>query len=184
MQKNTTTYNIKKPITLLGMMGVGKTTYGKKLAAKLGVDFFDVDHVIEDEIGHSVSWIFENAGEDKFRDMEQRVIKELLEDKSPKVVALGGGAFNNKKGREFIKEKSRTIWLTSSAETIYSRVKVRKDRPLLEDVDDKLQKIKDIVSERETIYSEADFTVVTDEGTHKEIIETLVEIAIKKLKTN
>ena len=98
---------LKKQVTLVGMMGVGKTTFGKKLAAKLQVPFYDVDHEIEGDIGHSVSWIFENAGEEEFRKLETEKIRQLLDNGKPKIVALGGGAFISNENRKEIRSCRR-----------------------------------------------------------------------------
>ena len=175
-------YKISKPIVLVGMMGVGKTTYGKKIASILQIPFIDVDQVIENEIGHSISWIFENFGEEKFRKMEQAKIKEVLDENIPIILALGGGAFLNQETRELISNKAFSVWLKSSPEVIYSRVKARKDRPLLENVDDKLVKIKEIIKVREEFYSKADIEFDTDIGSPKDIPYNIINKIKNSLK--
>ncbi len=105
-------------IVLVGMMGAGKTTYGRKLAKNIGYDFYDIDQEIEGDIGHAVSWIFENIGEKEFRKMEETKIREITSLDSKKVVALGGGAFLNDNSRQLIKERAFSIWLKADAETI------------------------------------------------------------------
>jgi shikimate kinase len=172
------TYKITKPIVLVGMMGVGKTTYGKKAAATLKIPFLDIDQMIENEIGHSVSWIFENVGEQKFRQMEETKIKELLDKNEPIVLALGGGAFLNPKTRDLIKQKAVSIWLKSSPEVVFSRVSVRKDRPLLEGVADKLGKIREIMNSREEFYKQADISIETDHGNQKDIVQKIIDESI------
>ncbi len=167
--RDSATYKINKPIVLVGMMGVGKTTYGKKIAAILKVPFLDVDQLIENEIGHSISWLFEHVGEDKFRDMEEKKIEELLNSNVVMVIALGGGAFNNERTRERVKKKALAVWLKSRPETVLTRVSVRRDRPLLEGVDDKLGKIKQIMKDREGFYSQSDVAIATDEGNQREL---------------
>lgn len=161
-------------IVLVGMMGVGKTTFGRKLSNLIGSQFLDIDQEIEYDIGHSVSWIFENIGEKEFRKMEEAKIREILENPSPKVVALGGGAFLNQNSRELIKKKAVSIWLKADAETILRRVSARRNRPLLEGEEDKFGKIKRILSEREEIYSKADLVIVTDKGAQKKILDKIV----------
>ncbi len=165
---------INKPIVLLGMMGVGKTTYGKKLANTLRVPFYDIDQEIENDIGHAVSWIFENIGEPEFRRLEENKIKDLIAKHDRSIIALGGGAFLNEKSRKLIKEKTISVWLQSSAKVIYDRVSVRKDRPLLEGVSDKLGKIKEISEARAPIYAEADLSLNTDTGGPKEINRNII----------
>ncbi|MDX1949446.1 MAG: shikimate kinase [Rickettsiales bacterium] len=166
-------------IVLLGMMGTGKTTLGRKLAKNLEIEFFDIDLEVEGDIGHSISWIFENIGEKEFRKMEHQKIKSLLENKKPKVIALGGGAFLNEDSRKIIKENAVSVWLKASAETIFRRVSARKDRPLLETEDDKLALVKKIMKDREEVYSKADLITITDNTSQKKVLEKIItEIAI------
>jgi shikimate kinase len=175
--------NLNKPIVLVGMMGVGKTTYGRKLAFALKTIFADVDQSIENDIGHSVSWIFENAGEDKFRKLEENKIKELLSDKKLKVIALGGGAFISQTNRDFIKQHAISVWLSCPAELINARISQRKDRPLLQGNEDKLQKIKDIIEAREEFYSQSDIKIDTEKFLQREVptkIISLIEEFIAK----
>jgi shikimate kinase len=162
-----------KSIVLVGMMGVGKTTVGKKLAAALNIPFYDSDHEIESEIGHSISWIFENIGEVEFRKMEARTISKFLNDMPPHILATGGGAFVNEETRKLIKEKSFSIWLKADVSTILSRVSKKANRPLL-DVGDKKEMILKLMEQREKIYSEADISIATDRGTAKEILAEII----------
>ncbi len=171
---NDSSINIKKPIVLVGMMGVGKTTFGKKLAGKLGLTFFDLDHEIEDEIGHSVSWIFENAGENEFRKLESKKLREILNGELI-VLALGGGAYISEENIKHVNSNSTSIWLRASAETIYKRVSYRNDRPLLEKIKNKRQHIKNMLEEREKFYKQADFSIYTDNGSHKEILQNIMK---------
>jgi len=169
-------YKIHSPIVLIGMMGVGKTTFGKKLAQKISVAFYDLDHLIEEEIGHSVSWIFENAGEVEFRKLETKKLKEILDKHDKFVLALGGGAFLSEENRNIIQSHScKSVWLKASTDTIYTRVSYRTDRPLLEGIKDKKGHIQNMINERSKSYSRADFSVETDKGTHKEIVDTIIE---------
>lgn len=162
-------------IVLVGMMGAGKTTYGRKLARAIDYEFYDIDQEIENDIGHSVSWIFDNIGEKEFRKMEEAKIKEIISLDKKKIVALGGGAFLNPNSRSLIKSQALSIWLKADAETILKRISARKNRPLLDGEEDKFSKIKKILSERENIYSEADITVITDRSSQKKIIDKIVE---------
>ncbi len=163
-----------KQIVLLGMMGTGKTTLGRKLAKILGINFYDIDLEIEGDIGHSISWIFENIGEKEFRKMEHQKIKELLQGNIPKVIALGGGAFLNEDSREIIKQNAVSVWLKASAETIFKRVSARRDRPLLETEDDKLALVKKIMKDREEIYAKADLITITDNTSQKKVLEKII----------
>lgn len=172
--ESASTKNISKPIVLIGMMGVGKTTFGKKLSAKLNLPFYDLDHEIEGAIGHSVSWIFENAGEEEFRKLEANKLQEILTGK-PMILALGGGAFLSERNRDLIKKSSISIWLKASAETIFQRVSYRKDRPLLEKEGDKMELIQNMMIDRDPIYSLADYSIYTDKGSHKDIIENILK---------
>jgi shikimate kinase len=171
----------KRHIVLLGMMGAGKTTFGKKLATKLELPFYDSDHEIEYEIGHSISWIFDNAGETEFRKLESAMIEKLLSSDKPSVVALGGGAFLNEKNREVIFENSVSVWLRLSAETIFKRVSGRKGRPLLDSSEDLMLKIKTLLAEREDIYKLADKQVTVEHKHHQDILDELTQIAEENL---
>lgn len=168
-------FKFKKPIVLVGMMGVGKTTYGKKMASILKIPFIDVDQEIEADIGHSVAWIFENAGEAEFRKMEQQKIADILKRDDVFVLALGGGAFLNKNSRDLIKKNGVSVWLKTPAELILKRVSSRKDRPLLNDGTDRLQKIKTIMSDRESFYKQSDLEVETDTGSQKELAMKIIK---------
>jgi shikimate kinase len=176
--------NLNKPIVLVGMMGVGKTTYGRKLAIALQTNFTDIDQAIENDIGHSVSWIFENAGEDRFRKLEENKIKELIGDKKLKVVALGGGAFLSQTNRDFIKQNAISIWLSCPPELINARISQRKDRPLLQGDGDKLQKIKDILQMREKFYAESDLKIETEKFLQKEVPAKIIEKIEKFITEN
>lgn len=173
MTKVTSTFT-NKPICLVGMMGVGKTTFGKKLAKRLKRSFYDIDIEIEREIGHSIEWIFENAGEAHFRKMEEAKIKELLALEQPSVLALGGGAFINDNTRASIKQKAISIWLDSPAEVIFNRVKGRTHRPLL-NVEDKMQQILKILEARRAIYAEANYKIHSDEGNYQLVVDEIMD---------
>lgn len=119
---------LPKTVVLIGMMGVGKTSIGRRLAKKLGVDFIDSDHEVELAAKCSVSDIFEIYGEDVFRDVERRVIKRLLSEK-PHVLATGGGAFTDEESLKIIQENGISVWLKAEAETILPRLERRDHRP-------------------------------------------------------
>lgn len=127
---------IERPIVLVGLMGVGKSTIGRKLATRLGIDFVDADHEIETAAGLSISEIFEKYGEGHFRDGERRVIARLI-DGRVKVVATGGGAFMNEATRALILEKATAVWIDADINILAERVSRRDTRPLLKGKDAK-----------------------------------------------
>jgi shikimate kinase len=127
---------IQRPIVLVGLMGVGKSTIGRKLAARIGVDFVDADHEIEAAAGLTISEIFEKYGESHFRDGERRVIARLI-DGNVKVVATGGGAFMNDATRALILDKATTVWIDADINILAERVSRRDTRPLLKGKDAK-----------------------------------------------
>ena len=125
---------LNRTMALVGMMGAGKTSIGRRLAARLGVPFRDADHEIEAAAGLTVAEIFERFGEAYFRDGERKVIARLLEE-PPHVLATGGGAFMDEATRAAMKRAAFTIWLKAPVGLLLSRVKKRDTRPLLKDGD-------------------------------------------------
>lgn len=125
---------IDRPIVLVGLMGVGKSTIGRKLAGVLGIDFVDADIEIEVAAGLTISEIFEKYGEDIFRDGERRVIRRLIDGRI-KVVATGGGAFMNEATRALILERATAVWIDADVNILAERVSRRDTRPLLKGKD-------------------------------------------------
>ena len=163
---------MEKNLTLTGMMGVGKTTIGKRLAKKLNFAFIDIDKIIEKQEGESISSIFKNKGEDYFRKLEkQQTLKELKKDKS--VISLGGGAFLNSSIRQFSKKNSISFWLDVPIETLLKRLKRSKNRPVLgkEKTDSSIKKIYFI---RKKFYNMADCRIKCKTLTLKQIIEKIL----------
>jgi len=158
----------KRSIVLVGLMGAGKTTVGRRLADALNMPFKDADHEIEDAAGLSVSEIFEKYGEDDFRDGERKVIARLIEGE-PCVLATGGGAFMNDETRALIKAKAVSVWLKAELELLLERVLRRDTRPLLKTGDprDILGRLMD---ERYPVYGEADVVVESGEGPHGRVV--------------
>src|SRR5207248_9498045 len=144
-------------IVLVGMMGAGKSTIGRRLAARLGLPFLDADTEIETAAGMSIPDIFETHGEPHFRDGEARVIARLL-DSGPAVVATGGGAFMREETRNRVRDKAISIWLKADAEIIMRRVRRRADRPLLQTADPAAT-VDRLLGEREPVYQKADITI-------------------------
>jgi shikimate kinase len=168
----------KRLVVLVGMMGAGKSTIGRRLAARLNLPFVDADTEIEAAAGMTIPEIFEVHGEPHFRDGEARVIARLL-DAGPAVLATGGGSFMREETRRRISEKAVSIWLKADPEVIMRRVKRRADRPLLQTVDPAAT-VGRLISEREPIYQHADLTISSREVPHDKIVdECLVALHAK-----
>ena len=163
---------MEKNLTLTGMMGVGKTTIGKRLAKKLNYAFADIDKIIEKQEGESISSIFRNKGEDYFRKIEKQItLIELKKNNS--VISLGGGAFLNSTVRQYSKKHSISFWLDVPIEILVKRLKKSKNRPVLakEKTDDSIKKIYFI---RKKFYNKADYRIKCKTLTLKQIIEKIL----------
>jgi len=164
---------IDRPLVLVGMMGVGKSTIGRKLAQLLDLPFRDADDEIEQAAQLSVAEIFERFGEAHFRDGERRVIARLLEG-GPSVIATGGGAFVEPDTRALIHGKGIAIWLDSDVATLVDRVSRRDTRPLLRGGDPS-EIVTRLKAERESAYAEAPIKVMSDTGPHGEAINRILK---------
>jgi len=164
---------LDRPLVLVGMMGVGKSTIGRKLAQLLDLPFRDADDEIEKAAQLSVAEIFERFGEAHFRDGERRVIARLLEG-GPSVIATGGGAFVQPDTRALIHEKGIAVWLDSDVATLVERVGRRDTRPLLRGGDPK-EIVARLKAEREAAYSEAPIKVMSDAGPHGEAVKRILQ---------
>ncbi len=162
-----------KPVVLVGMMGAGKTTVGRRLAPRLSLPFFDSDTEIERAAGMSVSELFEAHGEQSFRDGEARVIKRLLTG-PPHVLATGGGAVTHPDTRKLIKETAISVWLRADTETLARRAMRRDTRPLLRS-SDPVATLKRLCDEREPFYREADIHVESQPGPHEHTVSLIYE---------
>jgi len=162
-----------RSVVLVGMMGAGKSTIGRRLAARLRLPFLDADIEIVAAAGMPIPDIFETHGEPHFRDGEARVIARLL-DGGPVVLATGGGAFMREQTRELIRDKAISIWLKADADIILKRVKRRADRPLLQTADPAAT-IGRLIEEREPVYRHADLTIWSRDVPHEKIVEECVE---------
>lgn len=160
-------------IVLIGMMGAGKSTIGRRLAARLNLPFVDADTEIETAAGMTIPEIFELHGEPHFRDGEARVIARLL-DSGPAVLATGGGSFMREETRRRIAEKAVSIWLKADPEIIMRRVKRRADRPLLQTADPAAT-VDRLLREREPVYQHADITIASRDVPHDKIVEECLE---------
>src|ERR1700724_1381430 len=162
-----------RSIVLVGMMGAGKSTVGRRLSARLGLPFLDADPEIEVAAGMLIPDIFEVHGEPHFRDGEARVIARLL-DGGPAVLATGGGAFMREDTRIRIGDKAVSIWLKADADIIMKRVKRRADRPLLQTADPAAT-VGRLIEEREPVYQHADITIWSRDVPHEKIVDECIE---------
>jgi shikimate kinase len=161
-----------RSVVLVGMMGAGKSTIGRRLAARLRLSFVDADAEIELAADMSIAEIFETKGEPYFRDGEARVIARLL-DGGPSVLATGGGAFMREDTRNRIRDKAVSLWLQADADIILRRVKRRADRPLLQTADPAAT-IGRLIEERHPVYQRADVTIASRDVPHEKIVEECV----------
>lgn len=165
---------IAKPLVLVGLMGCGKSSVGRRLAAKLGVEFVDTDDEIVKAAGMSIPEIFSELGEAAFRDGEIKVISRLLAGK-PKVVATGGGAFMSPLVRGEIARVGTSIWLRGNLETLWGRVEGKTGRPLLNTENPK-QVLAELMAARYPTYELADITVDTKaDNTHEVVVEDIIK---------
>src|SRR5262252_1893764 len=162
----------RRSIVLIGMMGAGKSSIGRRLAARLGIPFADADAEIEEAAGMSIADIFEAHGEPYFRAGEARVIARLLEH-GPQVLATGGGAFMNRDTRTLIRAKAVSVWLKAELEVLMKRIKRRGDRPLLKN-DDPAATLTALIAQRYPVYAEADVTVHSRDVPHETIVDEIV----------
>ncbi|MGE0565991.1 MAG: shikimate kinase [Pseudolabrys sp.] len=162
-----------RSVVLVGMMGAGKSTVGRRLAARLGIGFADADSEIEAAAGMTISEIFAKHGEPYFRAGEARVIARLL-DNGPQVLATGGGAVMDESTRALIAKNSISIWLKADAEVLQRRTKRRNDRPLAD-------RIATLLPQREPFYAQSDITVQSREEPHEAVVEEIVAALAAKL---
>ncbi|PHR56261.1 MAG: shikimate kinase [Robiginitomaculum sp.] len=161
-----------RSISIVGLMGVGKTTIGRRLSKRLDLPFFDSDDEIEKASGRSIKGYFKDYGEDAFRSGERRVIERLL-DGRPLVLSTGGGAFIPDATRKIILENSLVIWLHADFDTIMSRVSLKNTRPLL-DVPDPVEAMRKLMEVRNPIYAKAHISVSAGVGTHHQTVERVM----------
>ncbi len=160
-------------IVLVGLMGAGKTTVGRRLAEKLGLAFVDADHEIELAAGQTIPEIFAQHGEAYFRDGERKVITRLLEN-GAQVLATGGGAYMNADTRDVIRRHGISIWLRADFDLLMRRVRRRSNRPLLQN-DDPEAVMRKLIADRYPVYAEADLTVDSRDVAHTSIVNTIIK---------
>ncbi len=162
-----------RTITLVGLMGVGKSSVGRRLANALELPFKDADVEIEAAAGRSIPEIFASLGEPAFREGERRVITRLLED-PPHVLATGGGAFITPETRALIKERSVSVWLKADLEVLVRRVGRKDNRPLITGKDP-LEVLTELAAFRYPIYAEADVVVETGDTAHHVTVDQVIQ---------
>jgi shikimate kinase len=163
-----------RSIVLIGMMGVGKSSIGRRLGARLGIPFVDADAEIESAAGMSIADIFARHGEASFRSGEARVIARLLNG-GPQVLATGGGAVMNPETRELIQQKGVSIWLSAEFELLLRRISKRKtERPMLQTADPATT-LRELLAARQPIYAQADLTVQSRDVPHDAVVAEIIE---------
>ena len=169
---NTPSNLVDRAIVLVGLMGSGKSSIGRRLASRLSMDFADADSEIETAAGCSIADFFERHGEPAFRAGERRVIARLL-DNGPRVLATGGGAFIDPDTRRLLADKAVTVWLSAELDLLVKRCARRDTRPLLR-AGDPREILAALMEERYPIYGQADITVETDDGPHAQTVDKII----------
>jgi shikimate kinase len=170
----------KRSVVLIGMMGAGKSTIGRRMAARLRLPFADADTEIElAHAGMTIPEIFAAHGEPYFRDGEARVIARLLSN-GPAVIATGGGAFMREETRGRIRDQAVSIWLKADVDVIMKRVRRRSDRPLLQNADPE-STVSRLLGEREPVYGTADLTILSRDVPHDKIVDECIDALYAKL---
>jgi shikimate kinase len=164
-------------IVLVGLMGAGKTTVGRRLAERLDLPFVDADLEIERAAGKTIPEIFADHGEAYFRDGERRVITRLL-DNGPQVLATGGGAFMNAETRKLIAGRGLSVWLRADLPLLMKRVRRRSNRPLLDTVDPE-GVMRQLIDERYPVYAEAAITIDSRDLSHNVIVSDLLQALLE-----
>lgn len=166
-----------RPIALVGMMGAGKTVVGRRLAARLGLDFVDSDHEIEACAGMTIPEVFERHGEAYFRDRECKVVGRLV-GQGGRVVATGGGSFIHPATRDALRQRALTVWLRAEFDVLMRRVRKRQNRPLLRTPDPEAT-LRQLIDVRYPVYAEADLTVASRDGPHDTVVDDIF-VAIER----
>jgi shikimate kinase len=164
---------LDRPIVLVGLMGVGKSTVGRRLARRLGLPFVDSDSEIEDAVGLPAGEVFERYGEDDYRDGERRLVARLI-DGEVRVIATGGGVFVDPRTRALLNDRAITVWLDAPVDILAERTARRDTRPLLKNGDpkDTLERLAKI--ERDA-YAQAHIHVKSGDGAHKDVVAAIVQ---------
>ena len=164
---------LDRPLVLVGLMGVGKSTVGRRLAKRLGLPFVDSDSAIEDAAGYSPAEMFERFGEQDFRDGERRLVARLVEGEV-RVIATGGGAYVDPRTRELLNERAITIWLDAPVDILADRTSRRDTRAQLRQGDPKTT-LERLAEERRPSYEQAHIHVKSGDGAHREVVEAIID---------
>jgi shikimate kinase len=170
---------LDRPVVLVGLMGVGKSTVGRRLAKRLGLPFVDSDSEIEDAAGCTAAEIFERYGEQDFRDGERRLVARLVEGEI-RVIATGGGAFVDPRTRKLLNERAITIWLDAPVDILATRTSRRDTRPLLKNGDPRAT-LERLAEERRPAYEEAHIHIKSGDGAHKEVVDEILRALAEHL---
>ena len=170
---STSSSSPSRTIVLIGMMGAGKSSVGRKLATRLGLPFFDADSEIEAAAGMTITQFFEQYGEPEFRKGERRVIARLLESPAH-VLSTGGGAFMDPETRSLIRTKAVSIWLKADLNVLIDRAMRKNDRPLLQTTNPR-ETMQKLLATREPVYAEADIIIESDDRPVDETVERVVK---------
>ena len=176
--KQKQSYHLSHTVALIGLMGAGKTTLGRHFAKSLSINFVDSDEEIVKRAGISVREIFELSGEEKFRDIEHRVMGEILK-RPPMILSTGGGAFISANTRKILKEGAFTVWLRAKPETLLSRMENLKNRPLLTR-GDPLLILTDLHRKREFYYQQAHFVIDTDNLSSSQSLKIIIPALLER----
>jgi len=163
----------RRSVVLIGMMGAGKSSLGRRLAARLGIRFVDADVEIEKAAGMSIPDIFSTRGEAEFRAGEAKVIARLL-DEGPQVLATGGGAVMDERTRALIRDKGISVWLKADLDVLLRRTRRRSDRPLAD-------RMRELLPQREPVYAQADLTIQSRDEPHDVIVGEVVAALSRQL---
>lgn len=163
---------LDRPVVLVGLMGVGKSTVGRRLAKRLGLPFVDSDSEIEDAAGYPAAEVYERFGERDFRDGERRLVARLIEG-DVRVIATGGGAFVDPRTRDLLNQRAITVWLDAPVDILAERTSRRDTRAQLRRGDPK-QTLEKLADERRPSYKEAHIHVMSGDGAHKDVVDSII----------
>ena len=166
---------LDRPIVLVGLMGAGKSTVGRKLAQLLGTPFVDADDEVVEAAQMTIPEIFERFGEGYFRDGERRVIARIIDEnvRSPAVIATGGGAFVDPRTRQLLNERAITVWLDAPVEVLAERTGRRNTRPMLRG-GNRSATLARLSEQRQPMYSEAHIRILSGGGAHRDVVEAII----------
>ena len=164
---------LDRPIVLVGLMGVGKSTVGRRLAKRLGLTFVDSDAAIEDAAGLSPAEVFERYGEQDFRDGERRLVARLVHEGDVRVIATGGGAYIDPRTRELLNARAITVWLDAPVDILAERTSRRDTRAQLREGDRKAT-LERLLGERRSAYQQAHIHVRSGDGAHKDVVDSIL----------